>query len=125
MLVACHRQDNASRELAAYLLEKHRLEINDSTFYCFFPASQCKNCFLYDGACLVPEINEHSLIITGFDSNNFKGFKHVLHDSDNALLQLQALNDGNRIICFKDGNISRNEVVKDLYVQLGNAWLGL
>lgn len=125
LCVACHRQDEASKELAEYLSEKYQLEMNDSTLYCFFPANQCKNCFLYDATYLVPEINAHTVIITGFDSSNFKGFRHVLHDADDALLQLQALDYGNRIITFKNGNISRNEVVKDLYAQLGRAWLDL
>lgn len=122
---ACHRSDEASRALAAYLSEKHGLEINDSTIYCFFRANPGKNCLLYNAACLVPEINEHTVIITGLGNSHFKGFEHVLHDSSNAMLPLQALNDGNRIITFKAGNISRNEVVKDLYPQLGNAWLGM
>lgn len=125
MLGACSTQNEASKELTAYLSEKHHLEINDSTMYCFFPANQCKNCFLYNANYLVPEINEHTVIISGFDSSNFKGFRHVLHDGDDAMLQLQALDYGNRIITFKDGTISRNEVVKDLYAQLGNVWLGL
>lgn len=122
---ACRRQNEASRELADYLAEKHCLEINDSTIYGFFPARQCRNCLLYKADYLVPEINEHTVIITGPDNSYFKGFAHVLHDSSNVLLRLQALNDSNRIITFKAGNISRNEVVKDLYAQLGNAWLNL
>ncbi len=125
LCVACHRQTEASQELEAYLHDTHQLEPNDSTLYCFFPANQCKNCFLYNAAYLVPEINGHTVIITGFDSSNFKGFEHVLHDGDDAMLQLQALDYGNRLITFKDGNISRNEVVKDLYAQLGAAWLGM
>jgi hypothetical protein len=122
---SCQRQDEPSKELEIYLSEKHQLEMSDSMIYCFFPANQCKNCFLYNATYTIPEINDHTVIITGFDSSNFKGFKHILHDDDNAILQLQALDYGNRIITFKDGNISRNEVVKDLYAQLGNAWLGM
>ncbi len=125
LLSACQRQNEQSKELETYLLEKHQLKINDSMIYCFFPANQCKNCFLYNAAYIVPEVNAHTVIITGFDSSNFKGFKQVLHDHDNSMLQLQPLDYGNRIITFKNGNISRNEVVKDLYVQLGNNWLGL
>jgi hypothetical protein len=125
LLSACRTRNEASRELVAYLHEKHGLEVNDSTLYCFFPANQCRNCFLYNAAYMVPEINEHTVIITSFDSSNFKGFSHVLHDSNDALLQLQALDYGNRIISFRNGNISRNEVVKDLYAQLGNVWLEL
>jgi hypothetical protein len=123
--VGCHRQTEASKELQAYLRETHGLEINDSTIYCFFPANQCKNCFLYNAAYMMPETNRHTVIITGFDSSNFKGFRNVLHDGDDAMLQLQALDYGNRIITFKGGNISRNEIVKDLYAQLDSAWLGM
>lgn len=93
--------------------------------YCFFPANQCKNCFLYNAANVVPEINEHTIIITGFDHSNFKGFRHVLHDGDNTMLQLQALDYGNRIITVKNGQIITNETVKDLYAQLGSVWLGM
>lgn len=118
LLSACQQQDEPSKELQTYLSEKHQLEINESTIYCFFPANQCKNCFLYNAAYIPTEVNARTVIITGFDSSNFKGFKQVLHDGDNSLLQLQALDYGNRIITFKDGNISRNEVVKDLYAQL-------
>lgn len=120
---ACHRQDAASRELADYLAEKHCLEINDSTIYGFFPDRECRNCLPYNADYLVPEINAHTVIITGPDNSRFKNFEYVLLDSNNAMLQLQALKAGNRIITFKDGDISRNEVVKDLYAQLGNAWL--
>jgi hypothetical protein len=118
LLSACQRQNEQSKELETYLLEKHQLKINDSMIYCFFPANQCKNCFLYNAAYIVPEVNARTVIITGFDSSNFKGFKQVLHDDDNSMLQLQALDYGNRIITVKNGNISRNEVVKDLYAQL-------
>lgn len=125
LLISCRKQTEASKELESYLHDKHHLEANDSTLYCFFPANQCKNCFLYNAAYLAPEINAHTIIISGFDSSNFKGFRHVLHDGDNTMLQLQALDYGNRIITFKNGNISRNDVVKDLYTQLDSAWLGM
>lgn len=122
---SCSKQDAASKEVEIYLSENYQLQINDSTLYCFFPANQCKNCFLYNANYLAPEINDHTVIITGYDASNFKGFRHVLHDGDDAMLQLQALDYGNRIITFQNGNISRNDVVKDLYAQLGNAWLNL
>lgn len=124
LLSACRTQDKASKELTGYLHEKHGLEVNDSTLYCFFPGKQCRNCFLYNATNIVPEINEHTVIITGFNSN-FKGFTHVFHDSDDTMIQLQALGQGNRIITFKNGNICRNEAVNDFYAQLGNTWLEL
>ncbi|MCZ8286423.1 MAG: hypothetical protein O9353_13305 [Bacteroidia bacterium] len=124
LLSACQRQDEASREIETYLHDTHGIELNDSSIYCFFPANQCKNCFLYNARYTIPEINAHTVIITGFDSTNFTGFKHILRDSDNAMLQLRALDYGNRIITFKDGQIKRNEVVKDLYAQLENIWPG-
>lgn len=125
MIGACTRQDRQSQALETYLSETHGLNINDSMIYCFFPANQCRNCFLYQSDYLIPEINEHTIIITGFDSSNFKGFKHVLHDRSNHMLELEALGYGNRIITFQKGNISRNIVVEDLYAQLGNVWLNL
>lgn len=122
---SCRKQDAASKEVEAYLSEHYQLTVNDSTIYCFFPANQCKNCFRYDAAYLAPEISEHCVIITGYEAGNFKGFRHVLHDADDDMLRLQALDYGNRIILFKSGNISRNEVVTDLYSQLGNVWRGM
>ena len=44
---------------------------------------------------------------------------------DNTMLQLQALDYGNRIITVKNGQIITNETVKDLYAQLGSVWLGM
>lgn len=122
MLSACTRQNEQSRAMENYLSETHGLSVNDSTIYCFFPANQCRNCFLYNARYIIPEINEHTVIITGFDSSNFKGFKHVLHDGNNRMLGLDALDYGNRIITFKKGNISQSITIEDLYTQLGATW---
>jgi hypothetical protein len=122
LLSGCQRQDPQSKELVTYLQEKHHLTVNDSTMYVFFPANQCKNCFLYDAVFVRSEINEHTVIITGFDNSNFKGFKHVLHDGDNGMLQLQALDYGNRIITFEKGSIKDTAMVRDLYAQLSECW---
>lgn len=118
----CQQPDPQSKELTTYLLEKHHLRVNDSTIYVFFPANQCKNCFLYNAVYVKPEINYHTVIITGFDSSNFHGFRNVLHDGENGILQLQALDYGNRIVTFKSGHIRDAVVVKDLYVQLSELW---
>lgn len=117
-LGSCSTQDKASRELEAYLSETYDLKPNDSTIYCFFPANQCKNCFLYNAGYLSPGINRHTVIITGFDSANFKGFKQVLHDGSDEMMSLQALDYGNRIVLFRNGSIHRCLPVKDLYAQL-------
>lgn len=122
LLAACHQQDKPSEALERYLLEKHQLRINDSTIYCFFPSNQCKNCFLYNAAYVMPQTNEHTIIITGFGSSNFKGFKHVVHDGSDAMLELTALDYGNRIISMKDGKINTCAAVKDLYAQLDSTW---
>lgn len=125
LFAACHRQDEPGKALESYLLEEHQLRVNDSTLYCFFPSNQCKNCFRYNAMYVMPETNAHTVIITGFDSSNFKGFKHVLHDGSGAMLGLTALDYGNRIICLEDGNITTCVAVKDLYAQLDSAWLQL
>lgn len=125
LLAACHRQDEQSKALEKYLLEEHQLRINDSTLYCFFPSNQCKNCFRYSAMYVMPETNAHTVIITGFDSSNFKGFRHVLHDGSDAMLGLTALDYGNRIISLEDGNIKTCVAVNDLYAQLDSTWLQL
>ena len=118
LLNACRTQDKAGEQLEAYLSETYSLKTNDSTIYCFFPANQCRNCFLYNAAYISPEINKHTVIITGFDSANFKGFKQVLHDGNDEMMSLQALDYGNRIVLFRNGHIHRCLPVKDLYAQL-------
>lgn len=107
--------------MAAYLRNGHALNVNDTTLYCFFPANQCKNCFLYQASYLSPQVNAHTVIITGFDSSNFKGFRHVLHDAGNTMMELQALDYGNRIITFSESNIRGSSTVTDLYRQLDSA----
>lgn len=118
LLGACRTQNKAGEQLKAYLSETHNLKTNDSTIYCFFPANQCRNCFLYNASYISPEVNRHSIIITGFDSSNFKGFKQVLYDDDNSLPGLEALDYGNRIVTFRNGDIHSCLPVKDLYAQL-------
>ena len=114
----CRQQDENSRSLQAYLKETHELEASDNAIYCFFPANQCKNCFLYDASHISPGLNGHVIIITGFDSTNFNGFKHCYKDGDNTMLELPVLDYGNRIITFKDGIIKNAVPIRDLYTQL-------
>lgn len=120
--LGCTRQDEASREVTAYLEEKFHLTPNDSTMYCFFPANQCRNCFRYDAAFVSPQVNAHTVIITGFDTSNFKGFSTVLCDVNDDMLELQALDYGNRIFTFAKGNIKNNLAVDNLYAQLIVLW---
>jgi hypothetical protein len=115
---SCKQEDPGNKQLIRYLENTHALSPNDSSIYCFFPANQCKNCFLYNARFISPELNRHVIIITEFDSTNFKGFKNFYRDVNNVMIQLAVLDYGNRIITFKNGAIKHAVAVKDLYAQL-------
>jgi len=121
LLLACKPQNQATAQLTGYLETTHALKPNDSSIYCFFPANQCKNCFLYHAKFIKPNVNRHVVIISEFDSSNFKGFQHFYRDKANKMIQLEVLDYGNRIITFKNGTINNSVAVKDLYAQLDSA----
>jgi hypothetical protein len=123
LLGGCKQQDPNSKELLSYMKNTHALSPNDSSIYCFFPSNQCKNCFLYNAGFLSPALNRHVVIITEFDSTNFKGFQNFHKDSGNGLIQLTVLDYGNKIITFKEGLINHVVAVSDLYAQLDSTSL--
>lgn len=119
LLFGCRQAtDEGAKELKDYLSAVHSLPLSDSAVYCFIPANQCQNCYIYNGAKLPAPLNEHLVIISGFPASNFSGFRHVYYDKSDAMLSLKLLNYGNRIVTFSEHRIEAVIPVRDFYAQL-------
>lgn len=110
--------DERTEELKSYLSSVHSLPLSDSAVYCFIPANQCQNCYIYNGEKLPALLNERLVIISGFPTSNFRNFKHVYYDKKDAMLSLKLLNYGNRLITLRDQRIEAVISVRDFYAQL-------
>lgn len=110
--------DKGTGELQKYLSGIGAGPLNDSAVYCFIPANQCQNCFIYNADKLLPALNNRLVIISGFPASNFRSFKHVHYDKADAMLSLKLLNYGNRFVTIRDQQVEAVIPVRDFYAQL-------
>lgn len=118
MLGCTQATDKGTEELKGYLAATCSLPLNDSAIYCFIPANQCQNCYIYNGQKLPASLNGRLIIISGFPASNFKNFKHVCYDKADDMLSLRLLNYGNRFITIRNQHIEAVIPVRDFYSQL-------
>lgn len=111
-------RDESTKELEAYLSGNCSLPLSDSAIYCFIPANQCQNCYIYNGLKISGRLNERLIVISGFPASNFQNFRHVYYDKADAMLSLRLLNYGNRFVTLYDHRIEAVIPVHDFYAQL-------